>query len=108
MAENSNTDKVSADLDQIRTLVHSANQSIQDQTISAIDTIENRFTKFADSCDVLIQSLKLEMGELGQSFEKASGQLDKLNPKKNDRGQAGDQDDQRDHRGYHPGDQKVG
>lgn len=82
MAENSNTDKVSADLDQIRTLVHSANQSIQDQTISAIDTIENRFTKFADSCDVLIQSLKLEMGELGQSFEKASGQLDKLNPKK--------------------------
>ena len=42
MAENSNTDKVSADLDQIRTLVHSANQSIQDQTISAIDTIENR------------------------------------------------------------------
>ncbi len=82
MAENLNADKVSADLDQIRTLVHSANQSIQDQTVSAIDTIENRFTKFADSCDVLIQSLKLEMGELGQSFEKASGQLDKLKPQK--------------------------
>lgn len=80
MAENKSVDTVKSELDQIRTLVRSANQSVRDQTITTIDKIENRFTKFADSCDVLIQSLADEMGDLGQSFMDAQKKLDKMDP----------------------------
>ena len=80
MAENKNAENVKSELDQIQTRVRSANQSILDQTISSIDKIEKRFNSFADSCDILIQYLKMDMDELGQSFTDAGKQLDQIDP----------------------------